>query len=304
MAPSPASHVATLVSDPAKPALTDAVLAAARALLPGAAAPVWLAQGIAADIPFAALNAALRDLADQVRVRIGAPVDVVIQPAHARRKKLYLSDMDSTVIEQECVDELADFAGLKERVAKITERAMNGEIAFEPALRERVALLRELPVSVVDEVIEKRITLMPGGKALVATMRKHGARTCLVSGGFTLFTGRIAKMIGFDEHRGNVLVVENGKLAGRVEEPILGKEAKLSTLHELTEQYGLKPEDSLASGDGANDMPMIEAAGLGIAFHAKPVVAAAAPARIDHGDLTALLYVQGYRRDEFATTSS
>ncbi|HEX5780029.1 MAG TPA: phosphoserine phosphatase SerB [Xanthobacteraceae bacterium] len=300
MAPSPTSHVATLVSDPARPVLTDAILAAARTLLPGAGAPVWLAQGIAADIPFAATNAALRALTDQVRPRLGSPVDVVIQPAHDRRKKLYLTDMDSTVIEQECIDELADFAGLKEHVAKITERAMNGEIAFEPALRERVALLKGLPLSVIDEVIEKRITLMPGGKTLVATLRRHGVHTCLVSGGFTLFTGRIARMLGFDEHRGNVLLAENGKLAGRVEEPILGKEAKLATLKELTVRLSLKPEDSLVSGDGANDMPMIEAAGLGIAFRAKPVVAASAPARIDHGDLTALLYVQGYRRDEFA----
>lgn len=304
MAPSPTSHVATLLSDPARPALTDAVVAAAQTLLPGATAPVWLSDRLAADIPFTAANAALRALADQVRARLGAPVDVVLQPATGRRKKLYLTDMDSTVIEQECIDELADFAGLKEHVAKITERAMNGEIAFEPALRERVALLKGLPVSVVDEVLEKRITLMPGGKTLVATLRAHGVHTCLVSGGFTLFTGRIAAMLGFDEHRGNVLVVENGQLAGRVEEPILGKEAKLETLKELTARLNLKPEDSLVSGDGANDMPMIEAAGLGIAFRAKPAVAAGAPVRVDHSDLTALLYVQGYKREEFATTSS
>jgi phosphoserine phosphatase len=300
MAPLLKSHVATFLSDPARPALTEALLNAARTLLPDAAAPVWLADGIAADISFDAANPALRPLADQVRAQLGAHIDVVIQSVQDRRKKLYLTDMDSTVIEQECIDELADFAGLKEHVATITERAMNGEIAFEPALRERVALLKDLPVSVVDEVIEKRITLMPGGKTLVATLRKNGVHTCLVSGGFTVFTGRIAKMLGFDEHRGNVLVIENGKLAGRVEEPILGKEAKLATLRELTAQLGLRPEDSLVSGDGANDMPMIEAAGLGIAFRAKPVVAAAAPAHIDHGDLTALLYVQGYRREEFA----
>jgi phosphoserine phosphatase len=301
MAPSATTHVATLLSGPAKPVLTEAVLAAAQAMLPDAAAPVWLGNGIAADIPFTATNAATRALADQVRTRLGVPVDVVIQPTLDRRKKLYLTDMDSTVIEQECIDELADFAGLKDHVAKITERAMNGEIAFEPALRERVALLKDLPLSVIDEVIRTRITLMPGGKILVATLRKHGVHTCLVSGGFTLFTGRIAAMLGFDEHRGNVLVIENGKLAGRVEEPILGKEAKLATLRELTTEHGLKSENSLVSGDGANDMPMIEAAGLGIAFRAKPVVAAAAPARIDHGDLTALLYVQGYRREEFAS---
>ncbi len=300
MPPSAKSHVATFVCDPARPALTEALLNGARALLPGAAAPVWLADGVAADISFDAVNGLRPLAADQVRAQLNAPIDVVLQQAQDRRKKLYLTDMDSTVIEQECIDELADFAGLKEHVAKITERAMNGEIAFEPALRERVALLKGLPVSVIDEVIEQRVTLMPGGKTLVATLRKYGVHSCLVSGGFTLFTGRIAKMLGFDEHRGNTLVVENGKLAGRVEEPILGKEAKLATLRELTAQHGLKLEDSLVSGDGANDMPMIEAAGLGIAFRAKSVVAAAAPARIDHGDLTALLYVQGYRREEFA----
>lgn len=239
-------------------------------------------------------------MAKSVRLSLApAAVDVVIQPAAYRRKRLYLTDMDSTVIEQECIDELADFVGLKEHVARITERAMNGEIAFEPALRERVALLKGLPVSAVDEVIEKRITLMPGGKTLTATLRKHGVYTCLVSGGFTLFTGPIAAMIGFDEHRGNTLVVENGKLAGRVEEPILGKEAKLATLRELAARHKLGIEETMVSGDGANDLPMIHGAGLGIAFRAKPAVAAEAPARIDHGDLTALLYVQGYRREEF-----
>lgn len=295
------THIATLLADPARPALNDALLAAAQPMLPGAGSPTWLAEGIAADIPFTAENAALRALTGQIRSRLGGvPVDVVLQTARDRRKKLYLTDMDSTVIEQECIDELADFAGLKEHVARITERAMNGEIEFEPALRERVALLQGLPVSVVDEVIEKRITLMPGGTTLVATLRKNGVHTCLVSGGFTLFTARIAAMIGFDEHRGNVLVVEDGKLVGRVEEPILGKDAKLKTLKELTARFRLKPEDTLVSGDGANDMPMIEAAGTGIAFRAKPRVAENAPARIDHGDLTALLYVQGYRREEFA----
>ena len=214
-------------------------------------------------------------------------------------KKLYLTDMDSTVIEQECIDELAASLGLKDQVAEITERAMNGEIAFEPALRERVALLRNLPLSVINEVIAKRITLMPGARALVATLRAHGVHTCLVSGGFTLFTEKVAEMIGFDEHRGNVLLIENGRLAGRVEEPILGRNAKLATLRELTARLMLEPKDTLVSGDGANDLPMIEAAGLGLAFRAKPVVAASAPARIDHGDLTALLYVQGYRRQEF-----
>jgi phosphoserine phosphatase len=185
-------------------------------------------------------------------------------------------------------------------VAAITERAMRGEIAFEPALRERVALLKGLPVAVVDEVIRERITLTPGARTLVATMRRNGGTTCLVSGGFTLFTGPIGAMIGFDENRGNLLIVDDGKLAGRVEEPILGREAKLATLVEFRDRLKLAPSDTLAAGDGANDLAMIEAAGLGVAYHAKPKVAEAAHARIDHGDLTALLYLQGYARADFA----
>ena len=225
----------------------------------------------------------------------------MVQPQIARRKKLLLADMDSTMIGQECIDELADFAGLKAHVAAITERAMRGEIEFEPALRERVALLKGLAVGVVDEVLAKRITLTPGGRELVATMRAHGAYTCLISGGFTLFTSAIAAMIGFDENRGNELLVEDGKLSGKVAEPILGRAAKLATLNELREAFDLDDLDTLVVGDGANDLGMIQSAGLGIAYHAKPAVAAAAHARIDFGDLTALLYAQGYRRDEFAS---
>jgi phosphoserine phosphatase len=228
-----------------------------------------------------------------------APVDVVVQPLASRRKRLFVADMDSTMIEQECIDELADYVGLKAHVAAITERAMRGEIEFEPALRERVALLEGLPLAVVEEVIDKRITLTPGGRTLVATMQRNGGYSCLVSGGFTLFTGRVAAMIGFDEHRGNSLVTEDGKLTGRVDEPILGREAKLATLIELRERLGLAPHDTLAAGDGANDLAMLEAAGLGVAYHAKPKVAAAAHARIDHADFTALLYCQGYSRAEF-----
>jgi len=207
--------------------------------------------------------------------------------------------MDSTMIGQECVDELADFAGLKAHVAAITKRAMRGEIEFEPALRERVALLKGLPVSVVDEVLKKRITLTPGGRELVATMRAHGAWTCLISGGFTLFTNAVAEMIGFQENRANQLMIEDGKLSGEVIEPIVGRAAKLATLTELRESFDLDEIDTLVVGDGANDVGMIERAGLGVAYHAKPAVAAAAAARIDYGDLTALLYAQGYRREEF-----
>jgi phosphoserine phosphatase len=295
------SLVATLICNPATPALDSTAVDAVRAILPGAEAAHWLFEGVAADITFAATDSAA-SIAARLREAVGdLPVDIVVQPLIGRRKKLFLADMDSTMIAQECVDELADFAGLKPHVAAITERAMRGEIEFEPALRERVALLKGLPVGIVDEVIDKRITLTPGGRELVNTMRKHGAYTCLVSGGFTLFTNAVAAKIGFQEDRANQLIVEGGKLAGKVTEPVLGKHAKLAALAELREQFGLDNIDTLAVGDGANDLPMIEAAGLGVAYRAKPVVAAAAAARVDHGDLTALLYMQGYRRDEFVS---
>jgi len=295
------THVATLIAAPHTLTLKDAAVARARAALPASAAVVWLDPGIAADINFTPTGKGDgRRLADDVRAALdSAAVDVVVQPLAHRRKRLFLADMDSTMIGQECIDELADHAGLKTHVAAITERAMRGEIEFEPALRERVALLKGLAASVVDDVIANRITLTPGGRTLVATMRANGAHTCLVSGGFTLFTDRIAAMIGFDENRANALMVADGKFAGTVAEPILGKNAKLATLQELQGRLGLKREDTMAIGDGANDIPMIEAAGLGIAFHGKPVVAQAAQAQINHGDLTALLYIQGYRRDQF-----
>ena len=298
------THVATLISNPAPPALDDAALAAARAVLPNATTPRWLRPGVAADIPFTPDSADRKTTADRVRAALESrPVDVVVQPLASRRKALFVADMDSTMIGQECIDELADYVGLKSHVAAITERAMRGEIAFEPALRERVALLKGLPVAVVDEVIEKRITLTPGARTLVATMRANGAHTCLVSGGFTLFTARVAAMIGFDQHRGNALLAEGEAFAGRVAEPILGREAKRATLLELRERLGLAPQDTLAAGDGANDLAMIEAAGLGIAYHAKPKVAEAAHARIDHGDLTALLYLQGYAAGDFVQSA-
>jgi len=229
------------------------------------------------------------------------PVDVVCQRNGHRRKKLFVADMDSTMIGQECIDELAAFVGMKEHVAAITERAMRGEIAFEPALRERVALLKGLSADVVDKVIAERITLTPGGRELVMTMRANGAYTALVSGGFTLFTTRIGKTIGFHEDRSNELIVEDGKLAGLVREPILGREAKLASLIELRDARSIARQDTMAVGDGANDLAMLGEAGLGVAFHAKPAVAEAAHARIDHSDLTALLFIQGYRRDEFVS---
>ena len=295
------THVATLISNPARPALDDAAIALAVSVLATAQAPRILDPGIAIDIPFTPGGADDKAIAERLRTTLrDLPVDVVVQPTATRRKRLFVADMDSTMIGQECIDELADHVGLKSHVAAITERAMRGEIEFEPALRERVALLKGLPLATVEETIARRITLTPGGRALVATMRANGAYACLVSGGFTLFTGRIAAMIGFDENRGNALIVEDGMLAGRVAEPILGREAKLTTLVELRDRLGLAPQDTLAAGDGANDLAMIEAAGLGVAYHAKPKVAAAAHARIDHGDLTSLLYIQGYARSDFA----
>jgi phosphoserine phosphatase len=291
------SHVATLIASRDLPDAAGLAARAADAL--GGGAPHWLAPGIAVDIPFEpAAGSDERIAAQRLRDIIGGlPVDVVVQPAAGRRKRLLLADMDSTMIGQECLDELADFVGQKARVAAITERAMRGEIAFEPALAERVALLAGLSAGMVGEVIEKRITLTPGGRALVRTMAAHGAHTCLVSGGFTLFTGPIAAAIGFAENRGNRLEVHDGRFTGRVLPPILGREAKLATLLELRAALGLEKRETLVVGDGANDLLMISDGGLGVAYHAKPVVAAAG-ARIDHGDLTALIYAQGYARSE------
>jgi phosphoserine phosphatase len=295
------SLVATLISSSASPALDTRAIERVQSTLSSQQAPNWLELGVAADVPFTARDSNLRALADRVRAAlVGAPIDVVVQRAIGRRKKLLLSDMDSTMIGQECIDELAEHVGMKRQVAAITERAMRGEIEFEPALRERVALLKGLPATAVDAVIDNRIQLTPGARTLVATMRRHGAYTCLVTGGFTLFTHRIAGMIGFDENRANRLLVDaNGQLTGEVAEPIFGREAKLATLIELTRRLNLTRDETLVAGDGANDIPMIEGAGLGVAYHAKPKVAAYAAARIDHGDLTALLYAQGYRRDQF-----
>jgi phosphoserine phosphatase len=294
------THVATLIAAPGT-RLTDDLIARARAALPQATDIQWLDRGVAADIAFIPnASASQRQLADHLRAALGsAPLDIAVQPLAHRRKRLLVADMDSTMIGQECIDELADLVGLKAHVSAITERAMRGEIAFEPALRERVALLKGLPVSVIGDVIANRITLMSGARALVGTMRAHGAHTVLVSGGFSLFTQTVAEMIGFDENHANTLLVENETLTGFVEEPILGREAKLDTLLEVARYMQLPLEDTMAVGDGANDLAMIGRAGLGVAYHAKPAVAAAADVRIDYGDLTALLHLQGYRRDEF-----
>jgi len=290
------SHVATLVSNPVRPAVDAAAIAKARTLLPNAISESVLKPGIAADIFFApGPDAQERELSDLVRAALTpAPIDVVVQETKHRRKKLFVADMDSTMIDQECIDELADYAGLKAHVAAITERAMRGELPFEPALRERVALLKDLPLSVIEETIRAKITLAAGGRELIATLKANGVYTCLVSGGFTLFTNVIAANLGFDENRANELLIENGKLSGKVKEPILGRAAKLATLQELAGRLGIGMEETIAIGDGANDLDMITASGLGIAIHAKPAVAAAAQARLDHADLSAIIYCAGF----------
>ena len=292
------AFVATLIANPSNPVLAPAIAEQA-ADAAKASGLYWLADGIACDI-------ALRDDADlqaaeaDILAAIGsAPIDLVIQAAETRRKKLLIADMDSTMIGQECIDELAAEVGLKEKVADITARAMNGEIAFEPALRERVALLKGLPISVVDDVIAKRITLTPGGPELIATMKAKGYYAALVSGGFTVFTSRIGATLGFDEDRANILLEENGILTGLVQEPILGKQAKADALNDIAEKLGISTDDALAVGDGANDLGMLQLAGAGVALHAKPTVSAQARLRIDHSDLTALLYLQGYRKTDF-----
>jgi phosphoserine phosphatase len=286
--------IATLI---AANTLTRADLDQARDALAGAGAlvqaPAWIDEGQAADLPFGRID---RPAARAVLEGVLPGVDVIVQPQAHRRKRLLIADMDSTMITIECIDELADYAGIKPQIAAVTERAMRGELDFEAALDARVALLKGLAESAIDRCHAERVRLMPGARTLIQTMKAHGARTVLVSGGFTVFADRVAKAIGFDRALSNRLGLAEGALDGTVARPIVGSATKRETLIAERTGLALRPAETLAVGDGANDIPMIEEAGLGIAFRAKPKTAAAADARIEHGDLTALLYAQGYPR--------
>lgn len=285
--------VLVLMAAPGSGAIGSSVVQAIRDL--GGGAPHWLSHGDAMEVDaFPRTSELLAEIK-------GQPIDAATVSIHNRRKRLLVADMDSTMIHQECIDELGRAAGAGERIAAITARAMRGELDFETALKERVALLKGLSATVIDEVIGERITLMTGAKTLIATMKAHGAYTALVSGGFTAFTSFVAGELGFHEQRANLLLIENGRLAGTVSEPILGQQSKLDALREISRLRGLDTADAIAVGDGANDLAMLSEAGLGVALHAKPHVQEGSLIRINHGDLTALLYLQGYRKAQFAS---
>lgn len=293
------SLVATLISNPNKPALTNEIVIAAKNAL-DATNFTWLAENIACDL-YLPNTLSQKNAEEIVTKSIGNhPIDFAVQEKNTRKKKVLIADMDSTMINEECIDELAAEVGVKDKVSLITAKAMNGEIEFDSALRDRVALLKGLPEEIYKDVIKNRITLASGGKQLVATMKKHGGYCALVSGGFTLFTNPIGQEIGFDENRANILLTNNEKLSGLVQEPILGAEAKVDALNDIAKTKGLTPLDFIAVGDGANDLPMLKLAGTGVALHAKPNVAAQAKIKMNHSDLTALLYLQGYSQEDFA----
>lgn len=293
------NFVATLISNPAECALSERIVEHAVAVLNQRSATgiasAWLTDNVACDLTFAAADANILKAEDLE----GAPIDVVIQSPVNRRKQALIADMDSTIIEVECLDELADFAGLRQEISAITERTMRGELDFESALIERVQMLEGLTASALEETWNSRITLTPGARTLVQTMRATGAVTELISGGFNFFTSRVADAVGFDADHANELLVENGQLTGKVKMPILGADAKLTGLNRIRKEHDLSANDIMAVGDGANDIPMLDAAGAGVAFHAKPKTAASADMVINHGDLTALLYIQGFTQQEF-----
>ncbi len=296
--------VLTLITPVGTNTLTDSIITDITAKLTAANAKIittdWLAENIACDIIFSKIEPS--EAENIVRDVIGdLPIDSVAQSTEYRQKRMLISDMDSTIITIECIDEIADFAGVKPQVAAITERAMRGEIDFIAALNERVYLLKDLPESTLQEVYDSRVKFMPGARELVATMRANGAYTILVSGGFNFFTSRVAHELNFHSDSSNSLGIKNGKLSGYVIPPVLDKNAKLQTLMQVASAQNISTSQVLAVGDGANDLPMVLAAGLGVAYHAKPVVQQSASARINHCDLTALLYAQGYRKEEIVT---
>jgi phosphoserine phosphatase len=287
-------YIATLTAPNLDPAAAEALRNAW-----GGGDLTWLAPDTAAEFALSEIPGKFREVWSDLQA---LKTDLNILPAENRRKKMLLADMDSTMIEQECIDELAEEAGVGERVKDITARAMNGELDFEGALTERVGLLRGLPESTIQQVIDTRITLMPGGPELIATMKANGAYCALVSGGFTAFTAKIAATLGFDENRANTLIAENGALTGEVRRPILGREAKVQALEEITDRLNIQEADVMAVGDGANDLGMLGRAGAGVALHAKPSVAAQCDIRVNHGDLSTLLYLQGYSKADFVTS--
>ncbi|MDA7426532.1 phosphoserine phosphatase SerB [Thalassococcus lentus] len=279
----------------AKPGALDPALVETLRNAFGGGTVTWLSPDEAAEFPLETRPSQF----DDVRATLADQADLNLLPAEGRRKSMLLADMDSTMIEQECIDELAEEAGVGAHVKDITARAMNGELDFDGALRERVALLRGLPEEVIDRVVETRITLMPGGPALLATMKANGAHCALVSGGFTAFTARVAAKLGFDENQANTLLIKDGQLTGEVGMPILGRAAKVDALDSISQRLGITANDVLAVGDGANDLGMLGRAGMGVALHAKPSVQAECDLRVNHGDLSALLYLQGYGQADF-----
>jgi phosphoserine phosphatase len=288
--------IATVLANPDQRNLESGLLDSLRNAW-GGGDVVWLDPGVAAEFALPVIPANRWQVWEDLQ---GMGLDLVVQAAEGRRKRMLLADMDSTMIRQECIDELADMAGVGAHVAAITARAMNGELDFEAALLERVALLKGLDAAVIAQVMAERITFMPGGAALIATMKANGGHAALVSGGFTAFTEQVAAALGFDEHRANTLLIEGNRLAGDVARPILGRQAKIEALEQITARLGIAEADVIAVGDGANDLGMLARAGTGVALHAKPSVAAQCDVRINHGDLTALLFIQGYARADFA----
>ncbi len=301
------TSVITLICNPDRPILQQSHIEIARKTFESHGLEIdkvdWLRKSVACDIYFEkkwlydASDQTVRD--DLVRELDHVPVDILVQSAFSRKKKMLICDMDSTIIEQECIDEIAKRAGVADQIIGITEKAMAGELDFEAALKERVSLLTGLSVDVLEDVYKEQISLTPGAPELVNTMRRSGAMAILVSGGFTFFTKRVARACGFDFDQANELETVDGALTGKVVEPILDKRAKVDALHQMCSRFGVSPKESLALGDGANDLDMINEAGLGISFRGKPILKQAADIAIEHGDLTAVLYVQGFKEEEF-----